>query len=96
MHKREKQTEYIYETKASDQFRDEAHRFAITYHKKARIKKGLRSQLLKIEGIGESRAKKLLMKFKSMENIKNAKLEEIDSVIKNKKVSEEVIKSLST
>jgi len=87
---------YIRNEKLLINLRDEAHRFAITYHKKARIKKGLRSQLLKIEGIGESRAKKLLMKFKSMENIKNAKLEEIDSVIKNKKVSEEVIKSLST
>ncbi|HOF79017.1 MAG TPA: excinuclease ABC subunit UvrC [Candidatus Dojkabacteria bacterium] len=87
---------YIRNEKLLINLRDEAHRFSITYHKKARIKKGLRSQLLKIEGIGESRAKKLLMKFKSMENIKNAKLEEIDSVIKNKKVSEEVIKSLST
>lgn len=87
---------YIRNEKLLINLRDEAHRFAITYHKKARIKKGLRSQLLKIEGIGENRVKKLMVKFKSIDGIKNAKLAEIDSVIKNKKVSESVIKSLNT
>jgi len=51
---------------------------------------------LKKKGKGEKKTKKMVKKFKSNEKIKNAKLEEIDSVIKNKKVSEEVIKSLST
>lgn len=87
---------YIRNEKLLINLRDEAHRFAITHHKKARIKKGLRSQLLNIEGVGESRTKKLMMKFKGIEGIKNAKLEEIDSVIKNRKISEEVIKSLNT
>jgi len=76
--------------------RDEAHRFAITHHKKARIKKGLRSQLLGIEGVGENRARKLIKEFKSVESIKNAKLEEIDNVIKNRKISERIINSLNT
>jgi len=76
--------------------RDEAHRFAIMHHKKARIKKGLRSQLLKIEGVGENRAKRLIKEFKSVENIKNAKVEEVDSVIKNKKISERILNSLNT
>lgn len=76
--------------------RDEAHRFAIMYHKKARVKKGLRSQLLKIEGVGGNRVKKLMKNFKSIDNIKNASLEEIDNVIKNKKISERIINSLNT
>lgn len=66
------------------------------YHKKARVKKGLRSQLLKIEGVGGNRVKKLMKNFKSIDNIKNASLEEIDNVIKNKKISERIINSLNT
>lgn len=87
---------YIRNEKLLINLRDEAHRFAITYHKKARVKKGLRSQLLKIEGVGENRAKKLMMKFNGIEGIKNARLEDVDKIIKNKKVSESVMKSLNT
>ncbi len=59
---------------------DEAHRFAITYHKKLRGKRNLKSDLINIKGIGEAKAKTLMKHFKSVENIKNASYEEIASV----------------
>lgn len=50
--------------------RDEAHRFAITYHRKLRDKRTLSTELTTIEGIGEKKAQKLLIEFGSVENIK--------------------------
>ncbi|MCD4811782.1 excinuclease ABC subunit UvrC [bacterium] len=73
--------------------RDEAHRFAITHYRKRAIKEGKRSVLEKIPGVGEKRRVGLLKKFKSIENIRKATVEEIDEVVRNKKVSES-IKSL--
>ena len=52
--------------------RDEAHRFAITYHKSIRTKKQTESLLDKIEGIGKTRKKLLIEKFGSINKIKNA------------------------
>ena len=87
---------YIHNEKLLINLRDEAHRFAITYHKKARIKRGLRSKLLKVEGIGDDRARKLILRFKNIEGIQKSNVEEINKVIKNRKVSEAVIKFLNT
>ncbi len=50
--------------------RDEAHRFAITYHRSLRDKRTFSTELTEIEGIGEKTAKKLLTEFGSVENIK--------------------------
>lgn len=50
--------------------RDEAHRFAITYHRSLRDKRTFSTELTGIEGIGEKTAKKLLTEFGSVENIK--------------------------
>jgi excinuclease ABC subunit C len=58
---------------------DEVHRFAITYHRSLRDKKVLHSVLDDIPNIGEKRRKQLLLKFGSIENIKNASLEELIS-----------------
>lgn len=52
--------------------RDEAHRFAITYHKSIRNKKQTESLLDKIEGVGKTRKKLLIEKFGSINKIKNA------------------------
>ncbi len=52
--------------------RDEAHRFAITAHRKRRRKQGLASRLDVIPGIGPARRRALLQKFGSIEGIKNA------------------------
>ncbi len=60
--------------------RDEAHRFAITSHRKTRGKKALSSPLENIEGIGPNRRRALLSKFRSIEGIKNADLDELISV----------------
>jgi len=60
--------------------RDEAHRFAITYHRQLRSKDSFRSLLDEIPGIGPKRKKALLNKFGSMENIRMASLEELEQV----------------
>ena len=64
--------------------RDEAHRFAITFHKKQKRKEDTQISLLQIKGIGEAKIKKLLLYFGTFENIKNAKLEEIKDVLNEK------------
>ena len=57
--------------------RDEAHRFAISYHRKLRGKKTLESPLELIPGIGKKRRLMLLKKFGSLENIQTASIEEL-------------------
>lgn len=57
--------------------RDEAHRFAITYHRKLREATSLESELDMIVGLGEKRKKTLLTAFSSIEAIKEADPEEI-------------------
>lgn len=56
---------------------EEVHRFAIGYHRTARKKKNLSSSLTQIEGIGEERAKALLLYFKTIKRIKQADVEEL-------------------
>ncbi len=60
--------------------RDEAHRFAITAHRKRRAKQGLASRLDVIPGIGPSRRKALLQKFGSIDGIKEATPEKIAEI----------------
>ena len=60
--------------------RDEAHRFAITFHRSKRNKNMISSKLLEIKGVGKEKAKLLLNRFGSIENIKNASLEELNLV----------------
>jgi len=57
--------------------RDEAHRFAISYHRRLRHKEGMTSALDNIPGIGPRRKKALLKKFGSIESIKEASPEEL-------------------
>jgi excinuclease ABC subunit C len=57
--------------------RDEAHRFAITAHRKARTKLGMSSVLDKIQGIGPARRKWLLSHFGSLQAIREASIEEL-------------------
>ncbi len=59
---------------------DEVHRFAITYHKKRRSKKMLSSELLSIDGIGETKAAALLKHFKTMKAIKAADIKQLCEV----------------
>jgi excinuclease ABC subunit C len=60
-----------------DRIRDEAHRFAITYHKKVRSRETIKSILGEIPGIGKVRQKELLKFFGGIEKIREATLEEL-------------------
>ena len=60
--------------------RDEAHRFAITYHRSLRGKRNLASVLDDIPGVGEKRKKKLLQHFGSFSKIQEATVEELAEV----------------
>ena len=60
--------------------RDEAHRFAIAYNRKLRRKKGLRSTLDEIPGIGTKRRRALLRRFGSLDAIREASIDDIAAV----------------
>ena len=59
---------------------DEAHRFAITYHKLLRRQTQVRSVLDDIPGVGPARRKALMKQFKDIQRIKEASLEELREV----------------
>lgn len=67
-------------TNLLQKIRDEAHRFAISYHKKLRKKRILESPLERIKGIGKTRRLLLLRHFGSIEAIRNASVDEIASL----------------
>ena len=69
-----------YVLKLLQRIRDEAHRFAITYHRSIRSKRMLSSALDSIEGIGEKRRKLLIKKFGTVDEIKKASVEELMQV----------------
>ena len=60
--------------------RDEAHRFAITYHRNLRSKSSLRSPIDSVNGIGPKRKRMLMRKFGSLSGIKQASVDEIAAV----------------
>lgn len=61
--------------------RDEAHRYAITFHKKTKLKQDQSSKLLQTKGIGPAKVKKLLNHFGSFETLKNANESEVAEVV---------------
>ena len=71
--------------KLLQQLRDEAHRFAITFHRLRRDKRTITTELLEIKGIGKSLADKLLTTFGSISGIKKVSQEEVEKVIGKKK-----------
>jgi excinuclease ABC subunit C len=66
--------------KLLQQIRDEAHRFAIEYHRKLRGKRSVYSELNEIEGIGDKRKQRLIRHFGSLKNLKTASLDELKLV----------------
>jgi len=64
------------------QIRDEAHRFAVTFHRARRTGRQLASELLAIPGVGAKTAKKLLTQFGSLDRLKSVSLEELGQAIK--------------
>ena len=71
--------------------RDEAHRFAITYHRKLRRKRNLKSELDNISGIGKKRRADLFKKFGTIQKIKSATLEELLTVPSMNKAAAEAL-----
>ncbi len=57
--------------------RDEAHRFAITYHRQKREKRALASPLDEVPGVGPARKKALLKRFGSLARLRRAEVEQI-------------------
>lgn len=70
---------------------EETHRYAISYHRLLRAKRNEKSRLDKISGIGEKRRNALLKRFKSIEGIKKAG---IDEIIASKLLPENVARAL--
>jgi excinuclease ABC subunit C len=72
--------------------RDEAHRFAITFHRSLRDKRTLTTELLEVKGIGEKTANKLLKEFGSVETIRKKLTEDYNSIEKTsgKKAAEKL------
>ena len=64
------------------QIRDEAHRFAVTFHRARRSGRELTSELLKIPGVGEKTARKLLSQFGSVTALKGLSAEELSQVVR--------------
>ncbi len=64
--------------------RDEAHRFAITFHRKKRLDRTLKTELTDIPGIGEKKASELLKEFGSVKKIKESSEETLQQFLGNK------------
>src|SRR5439155_15335053 len=64
--------------------RDEAHRFAITFHRQSRTRRDLRSDLDQIAGIGPRRRKALLVAFGSLAGVRRATREDLIAVVGGK------------
>ena len=75
--------------KLLQQIRDEAHRFAITFHRSLRTKRTLQTELDLIDGIGKKRAKELLEIFGSVQGVKFATEEQLSEVV-GEKVAENI------
>ena len=67
--------------------RDEAHRFAITFHRKKRSKAEFKTELENIPGVGKETADKLLKKFKSVKKVKEANREALSQIVGRSKAA---------
>jgi excinuclease ABC subunit C len=75
--------------KLLQQLRDEAHRFAVSYHRKLRSDRTIRTELTAVRGVGEKSAEKLLSHFGSVETISKASIEEL-SAVAGRKIAESI------
>lgn len=67
--------------------RDEAHRFAITFHRQKRSKAFLKTEMEELKGVGKATVEKLLQHFKSVKKIKEASVEELEAVVGKSKAA---------
>jgi len=83
------------ELKLLQKVRDEAHRFAVTFHKKLRKKKQVVSILDEIEGLGKVRKENLIARFKSVKRMKKATIDDLIQVEGiTPKIASEILKKL--
>jgi excinuclease ABC subunit C len=75
------------------QIRDEAHRFAVKFHRQKRSKSQIKTEIEGLHGIGKSTTNKLLRHFKSAKKIREAPFEELETLIGKKKA--EIVKALN-
>ncbi len=80
--------------KLIQQLRNEAHRFAITFHRNQRSKNFTKSSIKDIKGVGDKSVIKLLKHFKSVDKIKEASIEEI-SIVVGKSIGKKVYNALN-
>lgn len=74
------------------QLRDEAHRFAVSYHRSLRSKKGLASMLQEIPGIGKTRRQAIFRHFRTMDAVRNATVEDLSGIDHmNKKAAQAIV-----
>lgn len=73
---------HTFERYLVERIRDEAHRFALTAHRRGRQKRVLQSELLNIPGIGKKRAVALLKHFGSVKSLRSASAEEIATALR--------------
>ena len=73
--------------KLLQQIRDEAHRFAVTFHRHRRSKRTIKTELTDIKGIGEATAQKLLKALGSVEKIKQSDKATLDKLVGEKKAN---------
>ena len=78
----------------AQEIRDEAHRFAVTYHRKRRTIRDFASELDGIPGIGDKRKKRLLRNFGSVNRIRQASVEELTPFV-GKKLADLIKRSLT-
>jgi excinuclease ABC subunit C len=64
------------------QIRDDAHRFAVTFHRTRRTNREITTDLLQIPGIGERTARKVLTQFGSISALRSVSPEELSQVVK--------------
>ncbi len=67
------------------QIRDEAHRFGITFHRNVRANSAFKTELEEIRGLGEKTIQKLLTNFHTIQNLKQASIDEISNIVGRKK-----------
>ena len=75
--------------------RDEAHRFAVTFHRQRRSKRTIGSALTEIEGVGPRRARLLLRRFGSVQGVREAPVEELARVV-GAPIAQRIHQSLTT
>lgn len=79
------------------QIRDEAHRFALSYHRRLRARRSLSSRLAEIPGVGPKRRSAMIKRFGSLKRLSNASVDDLSALPEiPKDLAEQIVESLKT